>query len=46
MLDIYDKDEKEDLSTDEKKILKELAEQLKQEVSETAKRAKRKDDTK
>jgi hypothetical protein len=32
MLDVYGKDEKDDLSPDEKKVLRELAEQLKKEA--------------
>lgn len=40
MLDLYDKDEKEDLSAEEKKLLKQLAEQLKIEAVKAARRRK------
>lgn len=39
MLDVYGKDEKEDLSPREKKELRKLAEQLKQEASEAFQRS-------
>jgi hypothetical protein len=39
LLDIYGKDEKEDLSAAEKKILKRLAEEFKQEAMRAASRA-------
>jgi hypothetical protein len=44
LLDIYDKDERADLSPDEKKILAELAEQLKAEARAAAGRAPKAED--